>query len=300
MNAPGMRIGPPARRVGTPHPRVPGRRAWEVITPEGCLPRSWSTSWLLGRPGREGKGKERKGREASNAGQRRRTDDNAGQRGRADDNAGHPLRAETLLDAELISRYGVPPSQHRWPGPGLSRCPISTTGPLGGGHLCTASASQKSERKAATIRFSKRERHRNQRPAPASSRASALARPRSESAGRPSAQRRCPGHLRTTHLVDAAGDRRCRRYRRGGPTAPAEEMIPPQPHTGGLSALNPKPWAGPRAGSPRTSGPDVAGGYLRAVGRRRRGEPALHSGRASAGHAALRARRRPAHRVTGK
>jgi hypothetical protein len=23
-----------------------------------------------------------------------------------------PLRAETLLDAELISRYGVPPSQH--------------------------------------------------------------------------------------------------------------------------------------------------------------------------------------------
>jgi len=25
-----------------------------VITPESCLPRSWSTSWLLGRPGREG------------------------------------------------------------------------------------------------------------------------------------------------------------------------------------------------------------------------------------------------------
>ena len=34
-----------------------------------------------------------------------------------------------------------------------------------------------------------------------------------------------------------------------------EEMIAPRPHTGGLSALNPKPWAGPRAGSPRTSGP---------------------------------------------
>ena len=32
-------------------------------------------------------------------------------------------------------------------------------------------------------------------------------------------------------------------------------MIAPQPHAGGLSALNPKPWAGPRAGSPRTSGP---------------------------------------------
>lgn len=54
LNAPGMRIGPPARRVGTPHPRVPGRRAWEVITPESCLPRSWSTSWLRGRPGRDG------------------------------------------------------------------------------------------------------------------------------------------------------------------------------------------------------------------------------------------------------
>jgi hypothetical protein len=38
---------------------------------------------------------------------------NAGQRRRADDNAAHPLRAETLLDAEVISRYGVPPAQHR-------------------------------------------------------------------------------------------------------------------------------------------------------------------------------------------
>jgi hypothetical protein len=28
-------------------------------------------------------------------------------------NAGHPLQAETVLDAELISRYGMPPSQHR-------------------------------------------------------------------------------------------------------------------------------------------------------------------------------------------
>ena len=54
LTPPGMRIGPPARRVGTPHPRVPGRRAWEVITAESCLPRSWSTSWLLGRPGRDG------------------------------------------------------------------------------------------------------------------------------------------------------------------------------------------------------------------------------------------------------
>jgi hypothetical protein len=44
-----------------------------------------------------------KGRPASNAGQRRR----------ADDNSDHPLRAETLLGAELISRYDVPPSQHR-------------------------------------------------------------------------------------------------------------------------------------------------------------------------------------------
>ena len=34
---------------------------------------------------------------------------NADQRRRADRNVGHPLRAETLLDAELISRYGVPP-----------------------------------------------------------------------------------------------------------------------------------------------------------------------------------------------
>jgi hypothetical protein len=38
---------------------------------------------------------------------------NADQRRGADDNAAHPLRAETLLDAELISRYGVPPAQHR-------------------------------------------------------------------------------------------------------------------------------------------------------------------------------------------
>jgi hypothetical protein len=37
---------------------------------------------------------------------------NADQRRGADDNAAHPLRAETLLDAELISRYGVPSSQH--------------------------------------------------------------------------------------------------------------------------------------------------------------------------------------------
>jgi hypothetical protein len=28
-------------------------------------------------------------------------------------NSGHPLQAETVLDAKLISRYGVPPSQHR-------------------------------------------------------------------------------------------------------------------------------------------------------------------------------------------
>jgi hypothetical protein len=40
-----------------------------------------------------------KGRPASNAGQRR-----------ADDNVDHPLQAETLLDAELISRYRVPPA----------------------------------------------------------------------------------------------------------------------------------------------------------------------------------------------
>jgi len=26
----------------------------DVITPESCLPRSWSTSWLLGRPERDG------------------------------------------------------------------------------------------------------------------------------------------------------------------------------------------------------------------------------------------------------
>jgi hypothetical protein len=32
-------------------------------------------------------------------------------------------------------------------------------------------------------------------------------------------------------------------------------MIAPRPHTGGLPALNPKPWAGPRTGSPRASGP---------------------------------------------
>ena len=44
---------------------------------------------------------------------------NADQRRRADDNAAHPLGAETLLDAELISRYGVPPFQHRCPGPRL-------------------------------------------------------------------------------------------------------------------------------------------------------------------------------------
>jgi hypothetical protein len=34
---------------------------------------------------------------------------NADQRRRADHNVGHPLRAETLLDAEPISRYGAPP-----------------------------------------------------------------------------------------------------------------------------------------------------------------------------------------------
>ena len=120
---------------------------------------------------------------------------------------------------------------------------------------CTAAANRKSEQNAVTIRVSRRERHRNRRPAPTSSRAPASARPGSDGAGRPGAQRRCAGHLRTTHPVDAAGDRRCRRNRRGGPSVPAEEMIAPRPHTGGLSALNPKPWAGPRAGSPRTSGP---------------------------------------------
>jgi len=138
--------------------------------------------------------------------------------------------------------------------PGLSRCPISTTG-LGGGRPCTTSANRTGEQNAATIRVSRREPHRNQRPVPTSSRAPAFARPGSDSAGRPGAQRRCTGHLRTTHPVDAAGDRRCRRNRRGGPSVPAEEMIAPQPHTGGLSALNPKPWAGHWTGSPRTSRP---------------------------------------------
>jgi hypothetical protein len=38
---------------------------------------------------------------------------NAGPGRRADDNAGHLRRAETLLDAELISRCGAPRSQHR-------------------------------------------------------------------------------------------------------------------------------------------------------------------------------------------
>ena len=164
---------------------------------------------------------------------------NVGQRRRAEHNVGHPLRAETLLDAELISRYGVPPSQHRCTALG---CPVARfrQPALGGGHPCTA-ANRKSEQSAVTIRVSRRERHRNQRPAPTSSRMPALARPGSEGAGRLGAQRRCAGHLRGTHPADTAGDRRCRRNRRGGSSVPTEEMIAPQPHTGGLSALNPKP-----------------------------------------------------------
>jgi hypothetical protein len=36
-----------------PHPESRAG-ALDVITPESCLPRSWSTSWLLGRLGRDG------------------------------------------------------------------------------------------------------------------------------------------------------------------------------------------------------------------------------------------------------
>ena len=166
-----------------------------------------------------------------------------------------PPQAETLLDAELISRCGVPPSQHRWR---VQSCLVARSrqpGPLVAGTLTPRLPIGRVNKNAVTARVSRRERHRNQRPAPASGRAPALARPGSEGAGRPGAQRRCAGHLRTTHPVDAAGDRRCRRNRRGGAAVPAEEMIAPQPHTGGLSAPNPRPRAGPRAGSPRTSVP---------------------------------------------
>jgi len=37
LNAPGLRIGPPARRPGTPHPRVPGQRVGSDHS-ESCLP----------------------------------------------------------------------------------------------------------------------------------------------------------------------------------------------------------------------------------------------------------------------
>ncbi len=186
---------------------------------------------------------------------KRRPASNAGQRRGADDNVGHPLQAGTLLDAELISRHGVPPAVNPADRSRAVHCSISATGPLGGGHPCTASAHRKGEPNAVTARVSRRERHRNQRPAPASGRAPALARPGSEGAGRRGAQRRCAGHLGGTHPVDAAGDRLCRRHRRGGASVPAEEMIAPQSHTGGLSAPNSRPWAGPWAGSPRTSVP---------------------------------------------
>jgi len=75
--------------------RSPGPARVDVITAESCPPRSWSTRWLPGRPER--------GRLVFNAGQRRR----------ADHDAGHPATGGSLLGAELISRYGVPPSQHR-------------------------------------------------------------------------------------------------------------------------------------------------------------------------------------------
>jgi hypothetical protein len=124
-----------------------------------------------------------------------------------------------------------------------------------GGHPCTASANRKGEPIPATARVSRCERHRSRRLAPASGRTSALARLGSEGAGSRGAQRRCAGDLRGTHPEDAAGDRRCRRNRRGGASVPAEEMIGLQPHTGDLAALNSGPWAGPWAGSPRTSVP---------------------------------------------
>ena len=126
----------------------PGPARLDVITPASCLPGSWSTSWLLGQP-------ETDGQPQTPASAAELTTTPA-----------HPLRAETPLDGELISRYDVPPSQHRCPGPGLSRCPLSTTGPLGGGHPCAASANQKSERYVVTIRVSRCERYRNQRPGP--------------------------------------------------------------------------------------------------------------------------------------
>src|SRR5690242_14117049 len=61
---------------------------------------------------------------------------NADQRRRADHNVGHPLRAETLLDAELISRYGVPPldtAERPWiiPLPDFDNRPLAAaTAPL--------------------------------------------------------------------------------------------------------------------------------------------------------------------------
>jgi len=201
-----------------------------------------------------------KGRPVFNAGQRRRADHNVGHpttggnsaRRRAD----QPLRRAAL--STPLNSPGCPVARFRQPA-------------LGGGHPCTTSANRKCEQNAATTRVSRRERHRNQRPVPTSSRAPAPARPGSDSAGRPGAQRRCTGHLRTTHPVDAAGDRRCRRNRRGGPSVPTEEMIAPQPHTGGLSALNPKPWAGPpgrQSANIRARAPTLSARYRQRPGQR--------------------------------
>jgi hypothetical protein len=180
---------------------------------------------------------------------------NAGQRHRTDDDVGHQLQAETLLDAGLISRYGVPPAGNPadrsravplldpgnrgpWRRAPLHRLPIVTVNQT---QLLSVLVD------VNDIETSDPPRHPD---------APALARPGSEGAGRlgVSAALRWSSCGRT-HPVDAAGDRRCRRHRRGGPSVPAEEVIAPQSHTGGLSAPNSRPWAGPWAGSPPTSVP---------------------------------------------
>jgi hypothetical protein len=88
----------------------------EVITPKAACPELVN---------RMATGPAGKGRPASNAGQRRG----------GDDNVDHPLQAETLLDAELISRYRVPPAGNPADRSRAVHCSISATGALAAGTL---------------------------------------------------------------------------------------------------------------------------------------------------------------------
>jgi hypothetical protein len=145
---------------------------------------------------------------------------NAGQRHRTDDDVGHQLQAETLLDAGLISRYGVPPAGNPadrsravplldpgnrgpWRRAPLHRLPIVTVNQT---QLLSVLVD------VNDIETSDPPRHPD---------APALARPGPEGAGRRGAQRRCAGHLAggltlwTLLVIAAAGAivAAARRYR---------------------------------------------------------------------------------------